>query len=331
MGLGAQGVSRPLVSVVIPVRDRRQLLERCLVALEAQTYRPFEVIVVDDGSTDGSVEEALAHASALDLRVMRADGVGAVAARATGVRHARGEILAFTDSDCEPSPRWLDAGVDVLARGASVVQGRTEPIRPPRPFERTTIVRQEDGLYETCNVFYDRGAFERAGGFDVGAASRFGFRHGRDLRGLGFGEDTLLGWAVRRGGRAAFAPDAVVRHHVFAIDRGDAVRRAWAAGGFPFLVRDVPELAPILLRSGVALGTWRRVPLLVALLTGAAGRRDLAAVSAAMWSTLVVAHVLRDEPSLRRRARLLVLAFQVDAVSALALLVGSVRARRLVV
>lgn len=321
MGLGPEEMT-PRVSVIVPVRDRRDLLRDLSSALAAQTYRDAEVIVVDDGSTDGSA--AIAEASG--AIVVRTPGVGAVAAREAGVRAARGEILAFTDSDCRPLPGWLAAGVAAIDAGADVVQGATRPARPPRPLERTVAVGVEDGLYATCNVFYRRSAYDVAGGFDRTAASRLRFRATRRARGLGFGEDTLLGWRVRRHGRAAFAPDAVVEHHVFEPDLPESLSRAWMAGAFPALVRDVPELRDVLLRRRLVLGRASRLPLYGAAVAACFGRRTLAEVAVAVWAVVAAAPVVRREPSWRRRAVAIPASLALDAVQAAALVVGSARA-----
>lgn len=86
------------VSCVIPVRDGRRFLEAALGSALAQTLPPAEIIVVDDGSTDGSGEVAAAADPA--VRVLRHEvSVGAPAARAAGVRAASGDLLAFLDAD----------------------------------------------------------------------------------------------------------------------------------------------------------------------------------------------------------------------------------------
>ena len=59
---------------------------------------------------------------------------------------------------------------------------------------------------------------------------------------LGFGEDTLLGWRVRRTGTAVYEPAALVEHEVFRTGLAEALSRSWMAGAFPALVREVPEL-----------------------------------------------------------------------------------------
>jgi glycosyltransferase involved in cell wall biosynthesis len=79
------GEESPRISVVVPTRDRPELLKRCLAALEKQTV-PVEIVVVEDS-----------------------EGRGPAWARNEGVRRARGEIICFTDDDCAPSPGWAEA------------------------------------------------------------------------------------------------------------------------------------------------------------------------------------------------------------------------------
>ena len=348
MGLGAQAVTaravavegdaRPgspaasaSVSVVVPVRNRAALLERTLDALSRQTLRDHEVVVVDDGSTDGSADVAERRAAGdARVRVVHAGGAGAVAARRLGVAAATAEFLAFTDSDCVPDPEWLEAGVARLRAGADVVQGATRPTTRARALERSVWSTVDDGLFATCNVFYRRDAYEVAGGFDDAAGERLGFRPGSALRGLGFGEDTLLGWRVRRSGSAVFAPEARVAHHVFPVDVRDTVRRSWTAGGFPALVREVPELRS-LLRDDLARGRRGRMPLYAAAAAAVARQRGLAMACAGVWLASRAVAVAKDEPSWRRRVKVLPLDVLSEAVTAAALVSGSVRARTLLV
>src|SRR5205085_1797885 len=84
--------------------------------------------------------------------------------------------------------------------GVDMVQGRTEPVGPVGLLERSLWVTREDGLYATCNVLYRRSAFEEAGGFQD-AGTLLGFRPGAFGRGLGMGEDALLGWKRAREAR----------------------------------------------------------------------------------------------------------------------------------
>lgn len=319
----------PLVSVIVPFRDRRPLLRELLDGLEAQTFTDAEVILVDDRSTDGAADEAEGRAvGGRPVVVLPHAGDGAVAAREAGVAAAKGRILAFTDSDCVPDPDWLAAGVAAVEAGADLVQGHTRPARRRAPLERSLWVGDE-GLYPTCNVFYRREAFDRAGGFDAGIARRYGFRPDERAQGLGFGEDTLLGWRVRRAGTAVYEPAAVVAHHVFPPDVRDQLSRTLQAAAFPALVREVPELRTTLLGHGVLLGPGRPA-LYAAAAATAVGRPRLAAGLLAAWAGGHWRRCRRNEPSLRRCAKALPVLLATDAVLAGSLVAGSVRARCLV-
>jgi len=97
----------PRVSVIIPVYNRAELVAQAVASVLGQTFQDFELIVVDDGSTDGTWDKLLSYGR--KLRALRQDHRGAPAARNFGLRHAAGEYLAFLDSD----DLWLP---DKLAR-----------------------------------------------------------------------------------------------------------------------------------------------------------------------------------------------------------------------
>jgi glycosyltransferase involved in cell wall biosynthesis len=327
-----QPPDKPRVSVVVPVRDRRDLLRELLRALEAQTFRNFEVVVVDDGSSDGSDTEAEQTTIAgRPVRVVRVDGLGAVAARAKGVATAAADALAFTDSDCAPEPDWLTAGLAGLDAGADMVHGRTEPARPLRPLERS-VGAGDEGLFPTCNVFYRRAIFDAAGGFDQEAARRLGFRMNKRARGLGFGEDTLLGWRVKRsGGVVRYARHAVVRHHVFPPDFRDWVSRCWMTAAFPALVADVPELRARLVRRHVLFGDRSRIPMYATLAALAARRQGLGAVAAAWWAVTRWRELRRTRVTVAEQLAALPQELALDVVTGAALAIGSARARTLLI
>jgi glycosyltransferase involved in cell wall biosynthesis len=107
----------PLVSVIIPTYNRAGLVRQAVASVKAQTFRDFEIVVVDDGGTDGTYEVLSADR---ELRVLRHPGRrGVAAARNTGAAAARGEWLAFLDSD----DLWLP---DKLARQISWLEGAPE-------------------------------------------------------------------------------------------------------------------------------------------------------------------------------------------------------------
>jgi GT2 family glycosyltransferase len=107
-------------SVVIPTRDRPAKLRRCLAALGGER----EVVVVDDGSRERDLVATIARDAG--ARLLRLEGGGPATARNAGARAASGEVVCFTDDDCEPGPGWAAAlAAPILAGEASCAAGRT--------------------------------------------------------------------------------------------------------------------------------------------------------------------------------------------------------------
>ena len=107
--------STTLISVVMPTRNRRPYLERAIASVLAQRHVALELVVVDDGSTDGTAE-LLAAIDDLRVRVLRTAGVGTAAARNLALDAARGEIVAYLDDDNLMDPGWLRAVAWAFAR-----------------------------------------------------------------------------------------------------------------------------------------------------------------------------------------------------------------------
>ncbi len=145
----------PMVSVVVPTRNRRALVERLLAALEAQTYQQLEIVVVDDGSTDGTAD--------VSVTVKRQTGAsrsvpGLVCGPEPRLAIIQGEIVAFTDDDCVPQPGWIAALVDALQEPNVVAaQGVTLPVPGEiTPFTHQIQQTQSGPPYRTCNIAYRR-------------------------------------------------------------------------------------------------------------------------------------------------------------------------------
>jgi glycosyltransferase involved in cell wall biosynthesis len=105
-----------LVSCIIPVFNREQMLREAVECVLAQTYRPLEVVVVDDGSTDntGAVAAELVAASPNEVFYVRQENAGPGMARNTGLQHARGEFVQYLDSDDLILPRKFELQVAQL-------------------------------------------------------------------------------------------------------------------------------------------------------------------------------------------------------------------------
>jgi glycosyltransferase involved in cell wall biosynthesis len=315
-----QGPERIAISVVVPVYNAETTVGRTIAALVAQELDDaYEVIFVDGGSTDGT-RELLAAAAGDSLTVLHNPEREPASARNIGARRARGPVLAFTDSDCEPTPGWLAAGRSALA-DADIVQGKVLPISNHGPFDRTLAVVAEEGLYETANLFVRHQTFDRVGGFTA-------------IPGLpvAFGEDTSFVWRAKRlGARTVFAGDALVHHAV--VPRGirayvhELRRRAY----FPELVAHVPELRRTFLHHRLFLtpASLRFDVAVAGLAVAVARRRPAAMLATVPYAAGVLAQAGKYPPEYRRR---LIAGFIAgDAVSFGVLALGSVRARRLVI
>ena len=312
------------LSVVVPARDAAATLPATLDALAAQRDAPaFDVVVVDNGSHDATA--AIAEAHPLGPRVLRRPrGEGPGAARNDGVAATTGDLIAFTDADCAPAPRWLAEGAAAAAStAAAFVVGPVRPLPGRRgPFDRTLDIGVETGLYETANLFARREWIERAGGFADFV----------DTGGAPFGEDAAMVWRARRAGaRTAFAAAALVHHAV--VPRGAAgfVAERERLRHFPALAKEIPELREAFFERRIFLS--RHTATFDAAVAGALAATVTGsplALAAALPYARRVRGLARRWPELPawRLAAVTVIA---DAVSATALLRGSLEQRTPVV
>lgn len=325
-------VSEVEVSVVVSARDAEATIRATLDGLLEQRDAPlFEVIVVDNGSRDATADIVRNH-PLVPRMIQRERGGGPGVARNDGAAAASGRVLAFTDADCAPSPRWITEGA-LAARSADLVQGLVLPMPGSRvgPYDRTLAVTSEYGLYETANLFVHRAWFERVGGFTDWVAFEDGDRARRvKVPDRPFGEDAWFAWRARRlGARTAFSREALVHHAVFPGDVRTFISEQIRLRHFPPLLARIPELRRIF--------AWRHV-----FLSRRTAAFDAALVcivgAAAVRSPLLLAGLVPYVELLRRevsRFRLTpgdAIAYALallarDAVGFTALLRGSVEAR----
>jgi len=127
---------KPAVSVIIPTFNRAEQLPRAIRSVLTQAWADFELLVVDDGSTD-ETSELLARLDDRRVRCLRQENQGVSSARNLGLRHARGRLVTFLDSDDEAHPDWLaviaaaaqEPTVGVVTVGAQVAITREVPAK----------------------------------------------------------------------------------------------------------------------------------------------------------------------------------------------------------
>lgn len=210
-------------SVVVPARDAAAQLPSLLAALAEQTAPrdDFEIVVVDDDSSDATADVARAAGG---VRVVEASRhVGIAGARNLGVRAANGAVVAFVDADCIPTPTWIEHGLQALeALEADILAGRievtAERASPVALVDLTHYFDQEryasEGFGATGNLWVRREVFDRVGVFDEA---------------LKRGEDEEFGRrAVAAGAQLRYAPDVVVSHPARRL--GEQIRRCFKIG-----------------------------------------------------------------------------------------------------
>lgn len=271
------------ISVVVPTYRRPDLLERCLACLAAQRLDPesFEVVVADDAASDATRTQVERWAAtirpALHYVPVTANH-GPAAARNRGWEVARGELIAFTDDDCQPDPDWLAAGLATLDAGADAVAGRVIVPLPERP---TDYERNEAGLataaFVTANCFVRRSLLQAVGGFD----ERFQ---------LAWREDSDLHFALlRRGVSIVRAPGAIVRHPVRPAPWGVSLRQQAKSRFNALLYRKHPQLYRQHIRRGPPWLSYAAVLALVAALGGTLARQPVIAIASwAIWIGLTL-------------------------------------------
>jgi glycosyltransferase involved in cell wall biosynthesis len=188
-------VKGPLVSIVLPAYNAEPFLRETLDSVFALEYEPFEVIVVDDGSTDGSAAIAESYEG---VHCIRQENRGPSAARNVGIEAARGEFVAFVDADDVVLPHKLSAQVGYLLDHPDVTAtlGRQVWITPPPDAVPDVVWGDLDGI-PLLSMVIRRAALVEVGCFDPA------------LRGP---EDTDLLMRLREAGyRFIVLPEIVMR------------------------------------------------------------------------------------------------------------------------
>jgi GT2 family glycosyltransferase len=198
---------KAITTVIIPHYDDLENLRRCLEFLKVQTLEQsrYEIVVADNNSSCGlTAVETVCQGIA---RVAPAPKTGAAEARNVGVAAARGEVLAFLDSDCRPAPDWLERGIEALD-GTDIVGGRVivsvddrmrltaaEAYETVFAFNNRRYIK-DHGFSVTANMFTRRNVFTTVGAFRTEVSEDVDWGH----------RAAALGFRMR------YVADAVVSH-----------------------------------------------------------------------------------------------------------------------
>lgn len=183
------------VTIIIPTYKDTDALMLCLTALAKQDYpsQSFEVVIINN-NPDEQIEPFLEFPQ---LRIINETQPGSYAARNTGLRYARGEVVAFTDADCIPERNWISNAIDALCSSPQA-ERVTGPVKIFKKqggtwlawkFESITAFNQKynasNGLSVTANLFVKREVFELVGNFDQNLLSGGDFEWNQRASNLG--------------------------------------------------------------------------------------------------------------------------------------------------
>jgi GT2 family glycosyltransferase len=198
----------PKFSVVVAFYNAARTLDGCLKSLQKLRYPDYEVIVVNDGSHDGSGEIM----KRFPFRMITTANQGISAARNEGMRAATGEIIAYIDSDAKADPDWLTYLAATYANSDMIAVGGPNPVPREDSWVSKCVFRSPGGPTQVmlddqsaehipgCNMSFRKWALEEIGGFDPIYTKA--------------GDDVDVCWRlIERGYRIGFSPSAVVWHH----------------------------------------------------------------------------------------------------------------------
>jgi glycosyltransferase involved in cell wall biosynthesis len=206
--------SVPFFSIVIPTYNRPERLGACLRSLTELDYPRdrFEVVIVDDGSPTPMDAVVAPFHSQMSVTLLRQANAGPAAARNAGAQQAKGELIAFTDDDCMPSPNWLSGFAARLVQSPeAMVGGRSLNALPENLYSTASQALidylysyysdpQKEMFFASNNIAMARSQYLAIGGFDTSFP-------------LAAAEDRELcdRWA-QRGYAMSYAPEVTIRH-----------------------------------------------------------------------------------------------------------------------
>ncbi len=201
--------SYPKASVIVCSFNGAKTLERCLESLKEINYPNYEVVLVDDGSTDNTQEIAARHPW---VKNIRQENKGLSFARNVGAQASSGEVVVYTDSDCMADPDWLYYLIGTLLSGDYAGVGGPNISPPAENWVQACVAAAPGGPSHVlltdvvaehipgCNMAFHRWAFDQVGGFDPEYRKA--------------GDDVDFCWRLQQsGGVIAFSPAAIVWHY----------------------------------------------------------------------------------------------------------------------
>lgn len=270
-------------SIIVCTHNARPDLVHCLESLERQTYPNFEVVVVDDASSDNTLKylEEYSRQSKLQLKiVVNENNLGVAGSRNVGIKSANGDIVGFTDSDCIANEDWISELAkgfmqnDVVAVGGYIQDDQVNNI-----WELTNkgynFVAAEEGFVtyiQGCNMSFDRRVLEK-------------FMFNDEIK-YGYEETLICDKLIQNGYKIYYQPGAMVLHkHRHTLS--GLIRQKYLRGFSSIWYRKKQKMFPLLKRHFLLLIVLFLIPLAMV--------SYIFSVVIALIMMLVVSSLFRDE------------------------------------
>lgn len=196
-------MEKPLVSVIVPAYNTRELTKNCIESLLIQSFREFEIIIIDDCSNDGTWE-MLQKIKDERIKLIRTKKTGGPSAsRNVGIKNSKGKYVFSIDGDCVASKNWIKEGVKIFEKEKCVgVEGSIYYVSKnykPTAIDRITE-NKTGGLYMTASMAYTKEVLDKVGQSD----EKFMRMHDREFA-----------FKAMKYGRIIFCPKMSVIHQHF--------------------------------------------------------------------------------------------------------------------
>lgn len=197
----AQKSAQPLITVVIPAYNEEKLLAKTLACIRKQTYQLFDIIVIDNNSTDNTAATAKLYGA----KVIREAKQGYVHALNRGLKEAKGEIIAVTDADSQPDKTWLFHIVKSMKSNVVGVTGRAKFDIKSKPLR--LLVDNSYMFFTYLNFFIGK---PHINGFNLAVRKKYVDLLGDLNPAYQIGADVHLGLSLKRYGKVKYTKKAIV-------------------------------------------------------------------------------------------------------------------------
>ena len=146
-----------LASIIVVTKNHSAYLTKCLNSILNQSYKNFEVIIIDHNSSDNTAEIIKKFKSDKIKYFLNTESKGIASVRNYGVKKSNGNYIFFTDSDCMPAKNWVEEGMQILLNNdVAGVEGKTIAENQNFGVSQHFVENYEGGQYQTCNIAYKR-------------------------------------------------------------------------------------------------------------------------------------------------------------------------------